>query len=127
MITIAIKVVQVTNKHTSAGIPKIPYPNSAQRPDRPRGNPERPNPNHGKGTDDLKHRKQTDASMRKIQRVQVIAAHKSEKKHARKVIEYEKLLGVEEPLHTLNLQAVEGPYLDALKERIHWIQRQNTI
>ena len=41
---------------------------------------------------------------------------KREKKHARKVIEYEKFLGVEESLCTLILQAVEGPYLEALKE-----------
>ena len=36
---------------------------------------------------------------------------KSEKKHARKVIEYEKLLGVEESLLTLILQAVEEEYI----------------
>ena len=35
------------------------------------GNPERTKPNHGNGTDDLKHGKQTNASMRKIQLAQV--------------------------------------------------------
>ena len=41
---------------------------------------------------------------------------KSEKKHARRVIEYEKFLGVEECLCTLIIHAVEEPYLKALKE-----------
>ena len=41
---------------------------------------------------------------------------KSEKKHTRKVIEYEKFLGAEVGLCTLILQAVEGLYLKALKE-----------
>ena len=41
---------------------------------------------------------------------------KSEKRHARKVIEYKKFLGVEERLQTLILQAMEGQYLEALKE-----------
>ena len=54
-----------------AGIPKIPNPNSGQRPDRPRGKSRRSNHNHGKGTDDPKHKKQTDASIRKIQPAQV--------------------------------------------------------
>ena len=41
---------------------------------------------------------------------------KSEKKHARRVIKYEKFLGVEESLHTFILQVEEEPYLKALKE-----------
>ena len=41
---------------------------------------------------------------------------KSKKKYARKVIEYEKFLGVEESLRTLILQVVEEPNLEALKE-----------
>ena len=41
---------------------------------------------------------------------------KSEKKHARQVFKYEKFSGVQESLHTLILQAVEEPYLKALKE-----------
>ena len=41
---------------------------------------------------------------------------KSEKKHAQKVIEFEKILGIEESLHMLILQAVEGLYPEVLKE-----------
>ena len=41
---------------------------------------------------------------------------KSEKKHAWKVIEYEKFLGVEESLQSLILQAVDEPFVEALKE-----------
>ena len=41
---------------------------------------------------------------------------KSEKKHARKLIEYEKFLGVEESLRTLILQAVDEPFVEALEE-----------
>ena len=39
-----------------------------------------------------------------------------ERKHARKVIEYEKFLKVEESTRTLLLQAVEEQYLEAFKE-----------
>ena len=41
---------------------------------------------------------------------------KGEKRHARKVIEYKKFLGVEESIRTLMLQVVEKSYLEALKE-----------
>ena len=42
---------------------------------------------------------------------------KGEKKHARKVIKYEKFLGVEESIRTLLLQVVEESYLEAPKEK----------
>ena len=49
---------------------------------------------------------------------------KSEKKYARKVIEYEKFLGIEESLQTLFLQAMKGLYLEALnKEYIRYYDR----
>ena len=41
---------------------------------------------------------------------------KSEKKHARKLIEYEKFFGMEKSLQTLILQAVDEPFVEALKE-----------
>ena len=41
---------------------------------------------------------------------------KSNKRHARRVIEYEKCLGIKESLHTLILHVMEEPYLKALKE-----------
>ena len=41
---------------------------------------------------------------------------KGGKKHLRKVIKCEKVLGIEESIRTLLLQAVEEPYLEALKE-----------
>ena len=41
---------------------------------------------------------------------------KSEKKHARKVIEYKMFLGLEESLRMLILQVVWEPYLEVLKE-----------
>ena len=41
---------------------------------------------------------------------------KSENKHARRLIEYEKFLGVEENLRSLILQAVDEPFVEALKE-----------
>ena len=41
---------------------------------------------------------------------------KGEKKHARKVIKYEKFLGIEEIIKNLLFQAVEEPNLEALKE-----------
>ena len=40
----------------------------------------------------------------------------SEKKHSRRVIKYEKFLGVEESLLTLILKVIKEPYLEALKE-----------
>ena len=41
---------------------------------------------------------------------------KSEKKHARRLFEYEKFLGVEESLQMLIHQAVDEPFVEALKE-----------
>ena len=41
---------------------------------------------------------------------------KSEKKHARRLIAYDKFLGVEESLQTLILQAVDEPFVEAWKE-----------
>ena len=41
---------------------------------------------------------------------------KSEKKHARRLLEYEKLLGVEESLWILIVKTVDEPFMEALKE-----------
>ena len=41
---------------------------------------------------------------------------KSKKKHARNVIKYGKFLGMKESLQTLILQAVDEPFVEALKE-----------
>ena len=41
---------------------------------------------------------------------------KGEKKYTRKVIEYEKFLGIKESNQILIIQAIKNPYLEALKE-----------
>ena len=41
---------------------------------------------------------------------------KGEKKHARKVIKYEKFLDIEESIQMLLIQAVDKPFLKALKD-----------
>ena len=51
---------------------------------------------------------------------------KSEKKHTREVIEYEKCLVIKKSLQTL-LQVMKELYLIALKERVHWIWWQSTL
>ena len=59
-----------------AGVPKIPNPYKGGWTDGPLwGNPGKPNPNSRKGTDDPKHKKQTDASMLKNQQAQVKTHH----------------------------------------------------
>ena len=48
------------------------------------------------------------------------AQSKKEKTHSRKEEEYEKYLGIIESIHTLILQVVNEPYLEALKEEYIW-------
>ena len=49
---------------------------------------------------------------------------KSENIYARRLIEYEKFLGVEESLRTLILQAVNEPFVEALEEKYIGYGRQ---